>query len=50
MRHYRQIIIDLSVEDDTPEQVITELKDEIKAYVEGTVVPAVAQVVEVKVS
>ncbi len=50
MKHYRQIIIDLAVEDETPEQEIEELKDQVKAYVAGTVNPVKAEVVAVKVN
>ena len=50
MKHYRQIIIDLAVEDEIPEQEIDELKDQVKAYVIGTVNPVKTEVVAVKVN
>ena len=50
MKHYRQIIIDLAVEDDTPEEKIEKLKNQVTAYVKETVDPKVVQMVEVKVN
>lgn len=34
MKHYRQVIINIEVEDDLPEQKLEELVDKIKATVE----------------
>jgi methyl coenzyme M reductase subunit C len=34
MKHYRQIIINIEVEDDLPEQKLDELVDKVKATVE----------------
>lgn len=34
MKHYRQIIINLEVEDDTPEQKLEELVDKVKETLE----------------
>ena len=50
MKHYRQIIIDLAIEDDTPEPEVEKLKDKIEVYVQETVNPAKTEVVSVKVN
>lgn len=50
MKHYRQIIIDLAIEDEVPEQDIEKLTEHVKAYVEDAVNPVVTEVVSVKVN
>lgn len=49
MRHYKQIIIDLSVDDDTDDKKIRELEEKIKKYVKNTVDGKDIQVVSAKV-
>ena len=50
MRHYKQIIIDLSVDDNTDDKKIRELEEEIKKYVKNTVDGKDIQVVSTKVN
>ena len=50
MKHYRQIIIDLAVDDETPEQEIEQFADRVKEYVDGSVDPDKTEVVSVKLN
>lgn len=50
MRHYKQIIIDLSVDDNTDDKKMRELEEEIKDYVENTVDGKDVQVISAKIN
>ena len=50
MKHYRQIIINIAVEDDTPEDILTELKDKVEHIIDTNIDKHVIEKVEVKLN
>ena len=50
MRHYKQIIIDLSVDDNTDDKKMRELEEEMKKYIKTAVDGKDIQVISAKVN
>lgn len=50
MTHYRQIILDLAVEDDTSDEKLKELAEKIKEYMENEVDCAIVKEVGIRVN